>query len=163
QLIAANAELRELFERERAQVACIGGGPGSDLLGVLKHVQRADNEPRLKFFLYDREESWSESWRDVDDKVGRNIASPVERFDITIPGTWKGKAKYLSSDLFTMIYFASEIHRCRKEAEPFFEHLFATAKPGALFLYVDNARPEFYGWFDQIWQKSGVKRIKTVD
>src|SRR5687767_5983824 len=34
--IALSEALRELFTRKRVMVSCVGGGPGSDLLGILK-------------------------------------------------------------------------------------------------------------------------------
>jgi hypothetical protein len=49
-----------------------------------------------------------------------------------------------------MIYFMSEINSLRDQAEPFFTHLFANAKKGALILYVDNNNKTFYAWFDSL-------------
>jgi hypothetical protein len=71
-------------------------------------------------------------------------------FDVTDPKTWEGYEKFLASDLFTMLYFMSEINSLRAEAEPFFENLFQRAKPGAMILYVDNNNAMFYGWFDSL-------------
>src|SRR5579859_7530708 len=36
QLIRSEKELRTLIGRSSTEVACLGGGPGSDLLGILK-------------------------------------------------------------------------------------------------------------------------------
>ena len=38
QTIAESDELGALFNREKVNVTCIGGGPGSDFLGILKYV-----------------------------------------------------------------------------------------------------------------------------
>src|SRR5207244_2075350 len=38
QLIRCNSQLVHLFARKEVEVTCLGGGPGSDLLGVLKHM-----------------------------------------------------------------------------------------------------------------------------
>lgn len=156
-------ELSALFERDRVQVSCIGGGPGSDLLGVLKYTDSRGLSPAMKFFLYDREQAWSEAWSDVDDKLGKPISTYFQPFDVTLPATWASNAKYLQSDLFTMIYFASEVHAVRDQAMPFFTHLFDYAKPGALFLYVDNSAPVFFNWFDAIWTGRGVSALYSVD
>jgi hypothetical protein len=162
-LIEKHDELGDLFDRDKAQVTCVGGGPGSDLLGVLKYTDKTAKTPNLKFFLYDREQAWSESWSDVDDKVGKTISTYFQPFDVTDPTTWKQNAKYLGSDLFTMIYFASEIHRLRDAAEPFFQNLFDQASPGALFLYVDNASSVFFDWFDEQHADRDISVVASSD
>lgn len=122
-----------------------------------------DLDPRLKFFLYDKEQAWSDSWCDVDDKLNKNISTLFQAFDVTEPSSWNVQSKYLDSDLFTMIYFASEIHRVRDVAAAFFEQLFDRARPGAMFLFVDNASPVFYNWFDKRWKNRGVSVLKFRD
>jgi hypothetical protein len=163
QRIKRSDELASLFERGKVQVACIGGGPGSDLLGVLKYAHGLPRAPSLKFFLYDRETAWSESWSDVDDKLGTHISTYFQQFDVTDPESYERQTKYLSSDLFTMIYFVSEVHALRAKAEDFFSKLFAQAKQGALFLFVDNAASVFYEWFDQIWKTQGIELVEGAD
>jgi hypothetical protein len=100
--------------------------------------------------LFDKEPAWSESWSDVDDKLGLSISNRFMLFDVTKPESYKPYEKFLSADLFTMIYFMSEISKLREQSEPFFKHLFENAKPGALLLYVDNRDQRFYGWFDSL-------------
>lgn len=161
--IKGSDSLKELLKAENVKVACIGGGPGSDLLGVLKLVDKLDLNPKLKFFLYDAERNWSESWADIDDKVEKDLRIYVEQFDVTNRSTWEGKQKYLQADLFTMIYFASELHRSKVSAEPFFKHLADSAKPGALLLYVDNANKKFHGWVDEIFSQAGWEAHTSND
>ncbi len=162
-LIGKDSSLGALFTNDRVQVTCVGGGPGSDLLGVLRFTEKTGLTPDLKFFLYDREQAWSESWSDVDDKVNTPISTYFQIFDVTEPGTWQQNSKYLTSDLFTMIYFASEIYRLRGAAEPFFRNLFDRAKPGALFLYVDNAFAVFFEWFDKQYAGASVTVVARND
>jgi hypothetical protein len=38
QIIKRNTELCELLDKKSIEVACLGGGPGSDLLGILKYL-----------------------------------------------------------------------------------------------------------------------------
>jgi hypothetical protein len=150
QLVRDSADLRNLFNASQVSVTCIGGGPGSDFLGILKYILRNKKATSLKVNLFDREPAWSESWSDVDDKLGLSISNRFMFFDVTKPETWKPYEKFLSADLFTMIYFMSEISTLHDQAEPFFKHLFENAKTGALLLYVDNRNQDFYGWFDSL-------------
>jgi len=150
QLIRDSADLSKLFNESQVSVSCIGGGPGSDFLGILKYILKKQKATTLKVNLFDREPAWSESWSDVDDKLGLSISNRFMFFDVTRTETWKPYEKFLSADLFTMIYFMSEISTLHGQAEPFFRHLFENAKPGALLLYVDNRNQDFYGWFDAL-------------
>ena len=149
----ACAALKELFDKEQLSITCIGGGPGSDFLGILKYIIKKKKTPRLKLNLFDREPAWNECWSDVDDKLKMAISNNFTPFDVTTPDTWKPFDKFLLSDLFTMIYFMSEINSLREQADAFFEYLFENAKPGSLILYVDNNNKTFYEWFDSLIAK----------
>jgi len=147
-LLRSSPQLAALFDREQVNISCIGGGPGSDFLGILKYIINSEKAPRVKQLrvnLFDKEPAWSECWNDVDEKLRSHlrIATSFVPFDVTDPKTWATYQKFLSSDLFTMIYFMSEINSLREEAEPFFTNLFEKAKSGSLILYVDNNSPKF--------------------
>ena len=153
QMLLKSEPLQALFTLERIHITCVGGGPGSDFLGVLKYVQHAGKTPSLKCILYDRENAWGESWLDVDDKLDETdlrINTTFQQFDVTQQSSWENSTKYLMSDLFSMVYFLSEVYSVKAEAEPFFINMFYNAKPGALFLFIDNNSPAFYEWFDEM-------------
>lgn len=152
-IIEQNPDLCELFDNKKVKVACIGGGPGSDFLGILKYLMTNKKSPTIQFHLYDREKSWGESWSDVEDKVEDldfHISTSYMPLDVTKRDDWESYIKYFQSDLFTMIYFMSEVFSLRDSAEEYFAHLFTQAKIGSLFLFIDNNNSEFYNWFDQL-------------
>jgi hypothetical protein len=150
--IENSPELRSLFERDRLTATCIGGGPGSDFLGIVKYMMNNAINIPIRCFLYDREQVWGETWCDVDDKVGPafKVATHFQPFDVTDCNTWAAHTKYLNSDLFTMIYFMSEVYGVRDKASSFFENLFNRAQSGSMFLYIDNNNGAFFGWFDEL-------------
>src|SRR5438552_18549870 len=96
--------------------------------------------PRLRCNLFDREPAWFESWSDVDRKVESEIqlSLPFMTFDVTLPEQWQAHTKYFRSDLFTFVYFLSEVVKFEAEASPYFATVMQRAKPGALFLFIDN-------------------------
>jgi hypothetical protein len=163
-IIASCPELTELMALDKVNMTCIGGGPGSDLLGVLKYLIKYQRNTFLRCTLYDREETWAESWTDVDDKLETQlrISTVFQRFDVCDETTWSHHSKYLNSDIFTMIYFMSEVFKMKNQAEPFFQNFFAKAKTGSLFLYVDNNSPDFYSWFDELAKKNFLVIIKSI-
>ena len=47
--------------------------------------------------------------------------------------------------------------KSQNEANDYFVNLFQKAKPGAIFLFIDNNSPKFYDWFDDLAQNNLVK------
>jgi hypothetical protein len=69
--------------------------------------------------------------------------------DVTDPKSYDPvEDKYLKADLFTFVYFMSELYGRREKAQPYFENLFKRVQPGATVFYVDNGSPKFTRWFD---------------
>lgn len=154
--------LKDLLKADKLNISCIGGGPGSDLVGVLKCVEKAGTKPTLRFTLLDREKAWYESWYDVGDKLATSLQTNVNflPFDVTEPKSWEPHRKYLNSDLFTLIYFVSETFALRDKAVTYYADLFTNAAKGAYFLYIDNAHSVFSDWFDGLWKDRGIKLIE---
>lgn len=163
-LILESDALRECFDAELVRVSCVGGGPGSDFLGVYKYLQKAHKEPQLVCNLLDRETAWDECWIDVDEKIGAKdrISTHFRAIDVTNPETWAGLKKYLNSDVFTLIYFMSELYSVKTSADPYFAHFMKSAKPGSLILFVDNRDSLFYGWFDKLANENGLTIIESA-
>lgn len=163
QRICGSATLRTMFDRPRVHLACVGGGPGSDFLGVLKYCQRRGKTPDIKCVLLDRDPTWGESWSDVDDKVGSalKLSTVFNSLDVTKPDQWQTFTKHHHADLFTLIYFVSEVYARRNEAQAYFESLFSNVKQGAVLLFVDNNDSRFVGWFDQLAATHGLQAVEN--
>ncbi|ELS32416.1 MULTISPECIES: hypothetical protein [Pseudanabaena] len=163
-IIDKSSDLSVLFDKEKVTVTCLGGGPGSDFLGILKYLMLNSKNPRVSFKICDKEKAWLDSWEGVDNMVDPKfrISTSYNSIDVTEPEDWQSLKNYFqSSDLFTMIYFMSEVQALRDKADEFFANLFEKAKSGALFLFVDNNIPEFYDWFDELADEFGVEILKS--
>jgi hypothetical protein len=113
--------------------------------------------------LYDYEENWADVWEDVAPTLKAfHMHSMFRQLDVTSPEALKTHTKLFDADLFTMIYFMSEVYSNKDAAGLFFDHLFENAKVGSIFVFVDNARYMFYNWFD-ILSKYYMEEIKTVN
>lgn len=164
QTIKAVKPLRTLFDQEKVKITCIGGGPGSEIIGILKYLLETKKNPKMRFTLYDREKRWGECWNDVDDKLDlpMEFNSHCEPMDVLDYNDWSSNSKYLQSDLFTMVYFLSEIETKKIGATPFLENLFTNAKSGSLFLFIDNGHRFYYEWFDQLIAKHGIDVLASA-
>ncbi|TWT44971.1 hypothetical protein RAS1_13910 [Phycisphaerae bacterium RAS1] len=161
--ICGSKQLRSVFDRDQVLVSCIGGGPGSDFLGLLKYCERMNKKPDVTCHLLDRDPAWGESWSDVGQKVGATmkLATHFNPFDVTDPKKWMVFKKHFQADLFTLIYFMSEVYAKRSEASAYFDTLFSSMKKGSFLLFVDNNAPSFYEWFDAYATKFGLTVLES--
>ena len=78
---------------------------------------------------------------------------------MTAQTTWKPYTKYFKSDLFTFVYFMSEVYKHKDKADEYFNTLMSRAKPGSLFLFIDNNASDHYGWFDKLATLNGLENL----
>jgi len=161
EFICSNDALSELFDQDALTISCVGGGPGSDLLGVFKYLLTTKKKLKLFFYLLDKEEGWGESWADVDQVTGPDLNSSTNfrTLDVCDPEYWRKQRKFLRADLFTFIYFFSELYSQKDEAADFFDYLFKGAKKGARFLFIDFRDSNLSDWFDGLCEKHGIEII----
>lgn len=159
-----------IFPMDDLRISCVGGGPGSDLIGVLKYLDsRGDREPvkSVMAYLLDKEQAWADTWTELNVPLDLNLKfnSAFQPLDVTTPGSWKSQKKFLQADLFTLSYFVSEIKSLDKngELDEFWTTLFDGAKPGAYFLYNDNGHTSFTSYFDSKWKGSGLTCLLAAD
>lgn len=166
QIISGSPTLGKKLLAETCEVACLGGGPGSDFLGILKYMIRQGVQSKsLTCYIFDKERAWGDSWSDV----ARTLDAPFKIFpvfqqlDVTEKSSWVSYEKFLRSDIFTLSYFVSEIWRIKDQAQPFFDHCFAGMKSGATLLFIDNQDKAFYAWIDELAARhSFIRETSTV-
>ena len=113
--IQNNDTLRSLLEKEKFTVACVGGGPGSDFLGILKYLERNGGcgMRHLKCHLIDQEKAWDNCWSDLDEEIrstGR-LSTHFKPIDVTDPTSYDPvEERYMRAELFTFVYFMSELY-----------------------------------------------------
>jgi hypothetical protein len=152
-----------IFKSENIRVSCIGGGPGSDIIAVLKYLhERKSIEPvkKVTCYLLDREQAWADTWTEFGDSLGTELqlSTNFQPLDVTKPESWAQQTKFLEADLFTLSYFVSEVKSLDREGvvTKFWQQLFKKSKSGALFLYDDNGNDDFNSYFDKQWKDAGL-------
>ena len=155
-----------IFKSESIRVSCVGGGPGSDIIALLKYLDERKATEKVKkvtCYLLDREQAWADTWTELDDSLKTDLLlhANFQPLDVTDPDSWAQQKKFLQADLFTMSYFVSEVKALDSTGvvTKFWQTLFQEAKPGALFLYDDNGHDAFNSYFDGQWKKAGLNCI----
>ena len=165
EIIRRCSELEELFEEPEVEIVAIGGGPGSEIVGIAKHCAERHLESILTFNLYDRDSAWANTWNRLHKKVQLpvKIFPMFKQLDACEAESWKHEDAFAEADLIAMVFFASEVFKHADEVKPFFRHLFKKAKSGALILYIDNAATTFTEWFDDLAEGWGLECIEGND
>ncbi|WP_106093163.1 hypothetical protein [Enhygromyxa salina] len=167
--IANSAKLRDVFAAptggaDTISVACLGGGPGSDFIGVLKYMIKNGASASLLCHLLDKEGAWGDSWSGIGsmlEEIPFRVSTHFQALDVTLANTWDQQRRYLKADIFTLIYFASELWGVKDASEVFFKHVFGSAKPGAHILYIDNDSDIFTHWFDTLAAEVGLEEVQS--
>jgi hypothetical protein len=58
-----------IFSGENVRVSCVGGGPGSDIIGVLKYLddhKKEETVEKITCYLLDKEQAWADTWTELD-------------------------------------------------------------------------------------------------
>ncbi|MGS0539402.1 hypothetical protein ACQR53_10080 [Xanthomonas oryzae] len=158
-----------IFKTERLRLSCIGGGPGSDFIAVVKYLSEHTDEPveKVTAYLVDGEQGWADTWTELDGKLDLpfQLATNFQPLDVTRPNSWTAQKKFLEADVFTISYFVSEVmslDRCGVVTD-FWSKVFSNAKSGTLFFYIDNGAQVFNDYFDRLWNTNGLKLISSFD
>ena len=127
------------------RVTCVGGGPGSEMLGLLQACISEKRKGPLSVWLLDREESWSETWGEIDARLEADfkLSSNFRQIDVTTYKNFDNLQKAFSSEIFIMSFFLSEIFSFRDQAKPFFDRLVDDMQQGSMVLYIDNSSSQF--------------------
>lgn len=136
-----------LVEKDRLIVSCLGGGPGSELVGLVQYLseRHSDKLKMVSAYLCDREQAWADCWTEIGAEVEAdfNLHVNFQPLDVTKEESWSKQKKFLSADLFLCIFFASEIARLGNQSMPFWNDLNRNAKTGALMVVIDNNSDHF--------------------
>lgn len=115
-------------------MSSLGGGPGSDLIGCLKFFEeRKAHDLNFTYNSFDKDKHWSYCWANVSGCITRDdcearlckVLSPIfHELDITADSEVKRIRKFLNADLYTMLFFMSEVSKKREDAKAFFDYFF---------------------------------------
>ncbi|PRP99677.1 hypothetical protein ENSA7_63170 [Enhygromyxa salina] len=95
------------------------------------------------------------------EEIPFRVSTHFQALDVTLANTWDQQRRYLKADIFTLIYFASELWGVKDASEVFFKHVFGSAKPGAHILYIDNDSDIFTHWFDTLAAEVGLEEVQS--
>lgn len=141
-----------IFSRSPTKIACIGGGPGTEIIGLCRYLR--DSEPGniknpIEITIYDKELTWQDSCKIITSCAGVGIQIDLKfiQFDATDVGSYQN----LDFSKFHMVmanFFISEIRKAKivGATARFWKHLFASMGSGKVFIALDFADTDGFGW-----------------
>lgn len=141
-----------IFSRNPTRIACIGGGPGTEIIGLARYFREIEPQHvgnRVEITVFDLEPSWQDSCQRILECVGTGLKITLKfvRFDATDPSSY-ANLDFSDFYLVTTNFFASEIRKAKLigAARRFWTHLFSSMGAGKIFLAVDFADASGLGW-----------------
>ena len=152
---------------EPVRVASIGGGPGSDILGILRFARENDLLNRqFRFKVLDREPKWNRvrkllcgTYEDAD------VVQHGQAFDAAVDGEWTDDWGFTQADIFTLSFFLSEVWSFNDDGavSNFIQRFVDEARPGALFVYVDNGGAQFSPLVEAEFAREDIELVNEAD
>ncbi|MGD2250610.1 MAG: hypothetical protein PVF58_19620 [Candidatus Methanofastidiosia archaeon] len=150
--------LRIQKEKGEVGVCALGGGPGTELLGLSKWVEREslrEDEFKIKFDFvnFDRVKQWGTSWKYMKNKIRDRFRKKFGISDIDWPFRCEGDfypldvdetqdysnlAPYFSDDIYIISYFISEIYEISKNFRNLFNKIVSYAPDRSKFIFIER-------------------------
>lgn len=143
-----------LFPEGSINVTSIGGGPASELVGLVKYLSDPTNGEEVDEILYDvidKEGDWNELAELVIDSLPEEIIIIPQFFHTDICSEDAVRERSLKfDDLVMMSFFVSEICALpnAKQVRENLEYLLRTMKSGAKLFYNDSDAYSFYTYMN---------------
>lgn len=136
---------------EQIRICAVGGGPGTELLGLAKYLLDRRYLPAVwDFTLLDRVPHWGETWSLIAEQCELHIDQKFEEdkprihrsfypMDVTDPGSYEPYAwLFRKTDIFVFNYIWSENQGRMAEMGKALAALVDKAREGAYFVIIDR-------------------------
>ena len=172
------------------EVCSLGGGPGSELLGFVKFIDRmarTDNECQvdIKFLLIDKVQEWDESWNALvngleetfEDEYGnsrRDWPIVVHRsflsLDLLSAASFRQMpTRFAGIDIFVFNHTVSELLANLEDFQKVFNLLVEHASDHTWFLFIDRNQMEVVKSVEdlldniELWPRTFIHEQSTMD
>ena len=151
------------------RVCCIGGGPGSDVVGLTKFLRDYSllQESHIEGTIIDLYREWENSWNTITEANPNEFPHRVMYLRGNILWTDSqlspdGLFAIRSAHIITVVKFFSTVAAfIRKDTSHgnLLREIFHEMKPGALVLYIDNLYSNQHVQFQNIAYSGGVREL----
>lgn len=143
----ATATSKAIFSRDQVKIACVGGGPGTEMIGIFKYLERrTPGMPNLLATVLDHHPTWSSVWPVTLSTRPQGVGASIgfAPMNLSAPAKWHA-FDFAQADMITFSYCLSEVWRFNGDGRisKCIASILGAAKAGALIVYSDNGGPNF--------------------
>lgn len=144
---------KRLFPKGKIRVVSFGGGPASELVGLIRYLEdpvSGEEVETVQYTVYDKDGDWEEVADDVVSSLETNIEIEADYHCVDAASKTKMEEIDLSNtDLVIFSYIMSELAKLEKRetiAENF-RTILSNLRVGSKILFIDNLHPLFIEYF----------------
>jgi hypothetical protein len=160
---------------KKISVCCIGGGPGSEAIGLAKWTERQQlGQAQLDVLVTDKFPEWGKNWeaiqRHINTTLRKRQVAQSNALQLQVRGRFTHVDAENSSqanrigeafDLYTVSYLVSHIFSGSRlgQFNRFMRQVVSLARPGSKFVFIDRAASsdKWKGPIRAVAQRSGLK------
>lgn len=141
---------KPIFPSGSIKVTSIGGGPGSELVGLIKYLEEdgsGESVTSLTYRILDKEENWEHVAEILINKIDSEIPVTLEFEEIDVCDEDSCESQSLQNDdLIILSFFISEVCEIqdRQKVVSNLNKIFRTLKVGSHVFYNDSDAYSFY-------------------
>jgi hypothetical protein len=151
-----------LFDRQDAHVVSFGGGPASELVGLVRYLEGAA-EPvrRIRYTIYDKDGDWAKVAGDIVHALTTDIK--IEMCYESVDATSRNGMAAIDlseTDMVIFSYIMSELARVGRSDQIVtnFRHVLGNLPLNSKILFIDNLHPIFIEFFQSCKLVRGLKQ-----
>jgi hypothetical protein len=149
---------RRHLRSENLHIAVIGGGPGSEALGVAMLADEYDLRPTLKCLMCSPQAYWQATWDKLAPNLSQKIIVELKHFAFDLTAAPYDEKINIIKDaaLFFFVKVLSEVKNSKPAVDQSLAGIITNAQSGSHFVFIDNLDPEVYQWFDVLVQQHSL-------
>jgi hypothetical protein len=159
----------------KVSICAFGGGPGTELLGVAKWVEKntkPGEQVSIEYLLLDKVNEWLESWRAIKNAIESRFRKNISRFrkdwplvlsgdfskiDITDTSGFGNLGSLFEQDIFVLSYVVSEVFSEVEELTEFSTEVANNAPIGSKFVFIDRAGDTWKNDVTRLAKNAGLR------
>jgi len=162
-----------IFPNQVARITSLGGGPGSEIAGIVKYLadpENGENVKSIKYWIFDKNNLWSDVCEQLVAALNKFLPIKLEYAELDLCDQEQCSMLSLSGDdLLILSFVISELCALneKNQIEANLREIYKTIDNGAKVFYNDSDAGSFYCYFNEtkkyvkgfgkISQKSEIK------
>jgi Putative SAM-dependent methyltransferase len=154
---------RCLFNRETVQVASFGGGPASELVGLVRYLENSDEPVRqIRCTVFDKDGDWASVAGNIINALATDIEIEMCYESVDATSRTRMAAIDLSeTDMVIFSYIMSELARVGRSDQiaSNFRDVLSKISLNSKIFFIDNLHPIFIKFFQSCKLVSGLNQM----